>query len=70
MESLWIPWLLVCPRFVDRRLLRSLSGLIVLSGTVSLFAMHLEWQLVVFAALAVQVYAMMKLDLQVFVCRS
>lgn len=53
MESLWIPWLLVCPRFVALRVLFSWSGMAILSGTVSLFAMRTEWQVVVLIALLV-----------------
>lgn len=60
MESLWIPWLLVCPRFVDRRLLYSFSGLIILSGTISLLAMRTEWQIVVLLALAFQAYGLLR----------
>jgi exosortase/archaeosortase family protein len=56
MESLWLPWLLVCPRFFTPRLIYSWSGLIILSGTVSLLAMHTGWQLVVLSALGFQVY--------------
>ncbi|MBW2411534.1 MAG: exosortase/archaeosortase family protein [Deltaproteobacteria bacterium] len=60
MESLWIPWLLVCPRFVAPRILFSWSGLIILSGTVSLLAMRTAWFIVVLAALAFQAYLLLK----------
>jgi exosortase/archaeosortase family protein len=60
MESLWIPWLLVCPRLVSRRLLTSWTGLIILSGSVSLLAMRPAWQLVVGAALAYRIYLMIR----------
>lgn len=56
MESLWIPWLLLCPRLVSRPLLFSWSGVVILSGTVSLLAMRPEWQIAVAAALAYRVY--------------
>ena len=60
MESLWIPWLLVCPRFVAPRILFSWSGLVVLSGTVSLLAMRTEWQVIVLASLALHTYGLLK----------
>ena len=59
-ESLWIPWLLICPRFVSPRVLFSWSGLIILSGTVSLLAMRMGWQIVVLVALAFQIYILLK----------
>lgn len=40
MESLWIPWLLACPRFVRPSLLRSPTGLVLLAGTIPVLAMH------------------------------
>jgi exosortase/archaeosortase family protein len=40
MESLWIPWLLLCPWFVEPRLPRSPSGAVLLLGTIPLVAMH------------------------------
>ena len=52
MESLWIPWLLLCPRLVPWRIVFSWTGLIILSGTIPVLAMHSEWQLVVGVALA------------------
>ena len=60
MESLWIPWLLICPRFVAPHVLFSWSGLIILSGTVSLLAMRTEGQILVLAALAFQGYRLIK----------
>jgi exosortase/archaeosortase family protein len=60
MESLWIAWLLVCPRFVAPRILFSWSGLIILSGTVSLLAMRTAWLIPVLAALAFQAYLLLK----------
>lgn len=60
MESLWIPWLLVCPRLVSWRLFSSVSGLVILSGTVSLLAMRPEWQAIVGAALAYRVYLIIR----------
>lgn len=56
MESLWIPWLLLSPRLVSRPLLRSWSGLLILSGTVSLLAMHPAWQVVVGLALVYRLF--------------
>jgi len=60
MESLWIPWLLVCPRFAALPVLFSWSGIIILSGTVSLLAMHTEWQIVVVGALLINTYGLLK----------
>ncbi len=60
MESLWIPWLLVCPRLVSWRLLASWTGLVILSGSVSLLAMRPAWQLVVGAALAYRIYLIVR----------
>jgi exosortase/archaeosortase family protein len=60
MESLWIPWLLICPCFVAPRVLFSWSGLIILSGTVSLLAMRTGWQIVVLAALAFQGFSLLR----------
>ena len=60
MESLWIPWLLVCPRFVAPRVLFTWSGMLILSGTVSLLAMRTEWQLIVLAALLIHAYGLLK----------
>lgn len=60
MESLWIAWLLLCPRLVSWRLLSSATGLIILSGTVALLAMHPAWQVIVIAALAYRVYLMVR----------
>jgi exosortase/archaeosortase family protein len=60
MESLWIAWLLLCPRLVSWRLLSSWTGLIILSGSVSLLAMRPEWQLVVGAALAYRLYLIIR----------
>jgi exosortase/archaeosortase family protein len=39
MGSLWIPWLLVCPGYMDWRLPRLAPMLLLLPGTVPLFAM-------------------------------
>jgi exosortase/archaeosortase family protein len=60
MESLWIPWLLVFPRLVCWRLLSSATGLIILSGSVSLLAMRPDWQALVGAALAYRVYLIIR----------
>ncbi|NQU04294.1 MAG: exosortase/archaeosortase family protein [Syntrophaceae bacterium] len=60
MESLWIPWLLLCPGFVDYRLLRNWSGIVILSGTVYLASMHRVWQIVVLTALAYELYVLLK----------
>jgi exosortase/archaeosortase family protein len=56
MESLWIPWLLLCPRFVPMRLLSSPTGLIVLAGTIPIVAMHSVSQLFVMVSLAWEVW--------------
>lgn len=60
MESFWIPWLLLCPRLVSRQLLFSLSGIVILSGTVSVLAMHFQWQIVVGMAIAYQGYLLFR----------
>lgn len=60
MESLWIPWLLICPRFVAFNVLFSWSGIIILSGTVPLLGMRPEWQVVVVAALLFHAYGEVK----------
>jgi hypothetical protein len=60
MESLWIPWLLLCPRLVSWKLLRSLTGVVILSGTVSLLAMRPEWQILVGTAIAYRIFAMFR----------
>ena len=39
MESLWTPWLIVCPVFVSRRVVLSAAGLLLLAGTVPLAVM-------------------------------
>ncbi len=52
MESLWLPWLLVCPALVEVRLVRSADGLVLLLGTVPLFAMHPAGQCAMALALA------------------
>ena len=56
MESLWIPWLLLCPRLVSWRLLSSWTGIVILTGTMSLLAMRPEWQILVSVALAYRLY--------------
>jgi len=58
-ESLWIPWLLICPRFVAVHVLFTWRGLIILSGTVPLLAMHTEWSFIVLAALLIHVYMLL-----------
>jgi exosortase/archaeosortase family protein len=60
MESLWLPWLLVNPRLVSVKLLSSWSGLVILSGTLSVLAMRPEWQILVGIALAIGVYRMVR----------
>jgi exosortase/archaeosortase family protein len=52
MESLWIPWLLTCPRIAPGRLLTSPSGLTVLLGTIPVVAMNGAMQVVVIISLA------------------
>ena len=39
MESLWIPWLLVCPAYLEWKLPRMVSLLLLLPGTVPVIAM-------------------------------
>jgi len=55
MESLWVAWLLLSPRLAPWKLIFSWSGILILSGTVSLLAMHTEWQVIVGIALAYRV---------------
>ena len=64
MESLWIPWLLVCPRLVSWKLLKSRTGAIILSGTFSLLAMRPEWQVLVGVAIAYKSYLMLRGETQ------
>lgn len=40
MESLWLPWLIACPAFTSLRAAGSLSGAVLLLGTIPLVAMH------------------------------
>jgi exosortase/archaeosortase family protein len=40
MESLWLPWLLLCPWFAGLALYRCPSGLMLAIGTIPLVAMH------------------------------
>jgi exosortase/archaeosortase family protein len=51
MESLWVPWMLVCPWVVSPALVRSWSGIALLAGTVPLVAMHPVWRVAVIAGL-------------------
>ena len=60
MESLWIPWLLVCPRLVSTRILFSFSGFAVLLGTVSLLAMWRQWQIALLVAIGFQTFRFLK----------
>jgi exosortase/archaeosortase family protein len=55
MESLWIPWLLLCPRLAPWKVVFSWSGLVILSGTILVLAMHTEWQVIVAMALVYRV---------------
>jgi len=40
MESFWLPWLLLCPLLADFRWLSKVSGILVLSCTHAVIAMH------------------------------
>lgn len=42
MESLWLPWLLLCPWCFPRRWART-PALLLLPGTIPVFAMQLPW---------------------------
>lgn len=44
MESFWLPWLFLNPRFGCPHYICSVSGFIVLTSTISVFVMHPEWQ--------------------------
>jgi len=44
MESLWSPWILTCPLFMDLRLWRQPERVLLLAGTVPLFSMQ-PWSL-------------------------
>lgn len=60
MESLWIAWLLLSPRLAPWRLVFSWSGVLILSGTISIMAMHVAWQLLVGIALAYRVILILR----------
>lgn len=60
MESLWIPWLLLCPWYAPIRLLLSPDGLALLAGTIPLIAMHPVARLVVLAALAWRIFRLLR----------
>ena len=60
MESLWIAWLLLSPRLAPWKLIFSWSGILILSGTVSVLAMHPEWQVMVGIALAYRVFLIIR----------
>jgi exosortase/archaeosortase family protein len=50
MESLWIPWLFLCPSFVSRKLLTSFYSPVLLLGTVPVLAMQTWAQLIIMTA--------------------
>ena len=50
MESLWTPWLLICPAFASRKLVGSLAGPVLLAGSIPLVAMQAGVSWVVIAA--------------------
>ena len=53
MESLWLPWLIACPAFTSFRASSSLSGCVLLLGTIPLVAMqNLAHWFILFAAAA------------------
>ena len=54
MESLWLPWLIAAPCFVNKHILKSISGVIILTGTIPIFAMNTYWVPVVVFALVIQ----------------
>lgn len=56
MESFWTPWLLLCPAFVNARVLFSPAGPVLLAGSVPLFAMQPGASWVVLAAVALAVW--------------
>ena len=60
MESLWIAWLLLSPRLAPWKVIFSWSGILILSGTVSVLAMHTEWQILVGIALAYRLFRMVR----------
>jgi len=60
MESLWIPWLLLCPRFVASQILLSWKGIIILLGTISLLALHTTWQIIVMVTILIYGYGIIK----------
>jgi exosortase/archaeosortase family protein len=60
MESLWTPWILLCPWFAAPALVRSPRGVVLLLGTVPLFAMHPVGSGLVLAAAAWQAWHLLR----------
>lgn len=62
MESLWLPWLLLCPWFVPAGFQRAPASWVLVLATIPLFAMHpIAGWLVALAAL-VEVWGLMRSD--------
>lgn len=62
MESLWVPWMLACPWFVGPRIPSSWSGIVLLSGTVPVLAMHPIGSVAVAAALAWSAWRLVRIS--------
>lgn len=60
MESLWIPWLLVCPGFLPAQPLRWLTLLWLLPGTVPLFAMGKVAPFLLVPGIVIEVWLMFR----------
>lgn len=58
MESLWLPWLLACPWFMEMRRLRNPVRAFLLLGTIPLMSMHPFGRLLVFAAALHEIYCL------------
>jgi len=59
-ESLWLPWLLVAPQFVDRKLLRSVPVIVILTGTLPLLSSNILFAILVSVALLFEFYRLYK----------
>jgi exosortase/archaeosortase family protein len=60
MESLWTPWLLLCPWFAAPSLLRSPHGLVLLVGTIPLAVLNPVGRVAVLAAAAWQAWRLVR----------
>jgi exosortase/archaeosortase family protein len=59
MESLWLPWILSCPRLADGKFLLSIGGVAILAGTVPLIAMQWLTPLIVLPLIVAYTYPLL-----------